>query len=290
MAAVIELETPHCGRRFRRPPVSGEAEAAARLSSMDTTIVATAAKAQTSSLVTVSRSSMLIVAAIALLILGSFYLLYSIAGSSIVYVPENPVLAVLGMVLIAFGIFCGFQIHRVANQELHQSSQRAANVLSGTGNRESLTETIALEGDQLIEQVTGLNEKIMAKTVALMLHEYRDAKDSEDRRDALEKTVNLLDKLTNRMTPWHVRYQSVLAFFVTDVGFISGVISIVSSFWAQVPVRSCALSAPSRSLGSSWRDPRGWLILRCCRRLSYSISPRARASSARCPDKIFIMP
>lgn len=134
---------------------------------------------------------------------------------------------VVGLCLIAVGIGFGLRIGRMMGSETHRASERQAGaVLAGAAGRDELTETIAADIDELIASVTRSDQSIMARTIALMVHEYREAEDSRDRQEALLKAVDLLGRLTDRMTPWYVRYQSFLAFLVSAIGVISGVISI----------------------------------------------------------------
>jgi hypothetical protein len=95
-------------------------------------------------------------------------------------------------------------------------------------NRVDLTATIALQVDELVRSLHALDERILAGTVALMLDEYRKSSEGKDRQSALMNVVVLSEKLSQRLSPWYVRYKDVIATFVAAVGGVSGLITALS--------------------------------------------------------------
>jgi hypothetical protein len=136
----------------------------------------------------------------------------------------------IGALIIAATVTLGVLLHHWLARRRIALQDTAGAILTGSRRRRQLTETLALEVDSLIEQMRQLDKRIMARTVALMLHEYQSARTADDRRNALLKSVELLEKLTSHMTPWYVRYEKLLVFFVTGVGLVSGILSMIQGF------------------------------------------------------------
>ena len=61
----------------------------------------------------------------------------------------------------------------------------------------------------------------MARTVAIMVQEYQKVKDASDRQAAVVKTVVLLQKLMDRLSPLYMRYEKLLVFFLTGIVFFN---------------------------------------------------------------------
>lgn len=176
--------------------------------------------------------------------LGIALVVILIVASFVVFLPALPAgggvsfhagTAGLGLALIIAGCLLGFLLH-IFLENRHQGINRSANeILTGSQDRDSLSVTLALEVDELMNRVRRLDERIMARTVAIMVQEYQTAKDTGDRQAALFKTAELLQKLMDRLSPWYVRYEKLLVFLLTGIGVVSGVISILKSFSATTP-------------------------------------------------------
>jgi hypothetical protein len=62
-----------------------------------------------------------------------------------------------------------------------------------------------------------------------MVNEYEQAQSFNDRQLALAKAVEFLEKLMTRLSPWYVRYEKLLTFFVSSVGIISRILTIITT-------------------------------------------------------------
>jgi hypothetical protein len=105
----------------------------------------------------------------------------------------------------------------------------AYDLVLGAKARVDLSATIALQLDDLVAKLRGLDERILAGTVALMLDEYGRATDTKDRQAALMNVVALSEKLANRLSPWYERYKEAIASGVAVIGGISGLLTAISS-------------------------------------------------------------
>jgi hypothetical protein len=101
-------------------------------------------------------------------------------------------------------------------------------VLFGAQSRASLTATLAVQVDQLVDRCRAMGEAYWGQTVALMLKEYEEAREAKDRREALMNVATLLEKVTSRLSPWYVRHEKLLAAISTVVGILGGGWKIVA--------------------------------------------------------------
>lgn len=133
-----------------------------------------------------------------------------------------------GLAIAAGGIGLGVLVRHIATTRRPGLQVHAGQVLFGAQSRASLTVTLALQVDQLVERCRQMGEAYWGQTVALMLKEYEEAKDGKDRREALMNVATLLEKVTARLSPWYVRYEKLLTVLSTSVGILGGGWKIVS--------------------------------------------------------------
>src|SRR5262249_1814388 len=102
-------------------------------------------------------------------------------------------------------------------------------ILTGAKSYAALSGSLALEVGQLIENCRRIEEKILGRTIAVMMTEYENAKESKDKQNALMNAVSLLEKLTERLSPWYVRHQKLIAVIISIIGMLSGLASAAAS-------------------------------------------------------------
>lgn len=66
-------------------------------------------------------------------------------------------------------------------------------------------------------------------SLAIMVKEFQEAREAQMRQAAIMNVLQLLEKLTNRQSPWYVRNEKSLAVLVTVVGILSGVTTVAVS-------------------------------------------------------------
>lgn len=133
-----------------------------------------------------------------------------------------------GIAMVTGGVGLALLVRQVAAARRPALQVQAGQVLFGAQSRASLTVTLALQVDQLVERCREMGEAYWGQTVALMLKEYEEAKEGKDRREALMNVATLLEKVTARLSPWFVRYEKLLAVVSTSVGILGGGWKIVS--------------------------------------------------------------
>lgn len=146
------------------------------------------------------------------------------------HLPREATGLLLGILLIMGGIALGVALHRWLGRRRSQIEGDAQQILQGARARRTLTESIALEVDELFRRCNQLDERILAASIGLMLQEYGAAKKSDDRQKALMNVIQITDKLTDRLCPWYVKHEKVIAFLGSAVGVISGAASAAESF------------------------------------------------------------
>jgi serine/threonine-protein kinase len=133
-----------------------------------------------------------------------------------------------GLAIASSGVGLALLVRHIAATRRPALQVEAGQVLFGAQSRASLTATLAVQVDQLVERCRAMGEAYWGQTVALMLKEYEEAREGKDRRDALMNVAALLEKVTTRLSPWYVRYEKLLAVVSTAVGIVGGGWKVVS--------------------------------------------------------------
>jgi len=133
-----------------------------------------------------------------------------------------------GLLLMLASIVGGLWLRKWLGRN-STAKEQAYDLALGAKARVDLTATIALQLDDLVTRLRGLDEKILAGTVALMLDEYGRATEAKDRQSALMNVVTLSEKLTQRLSPWYVRYKDAIASAVAVLGAVSGLLAAITS-------------------------------------------------------------
>ena len=106
----------------------------------------------------------------------------------------------------------------------------SGNLLLSSKSRIDLTESLAFNVNHLIARVRRLDDKILATSLAIMVSEFQSAAEGQIRyKPAIMNVVQLLEKLTARLSPWYIRHEKLLAVAVTAVGIVSGVTTAAAS-------------------------------------------------------------
>jgi hypothetical protein len=145
------------------------------------------------------------------------------------HIPHEARGLIVGVVLILGGIALGTFLHQWLGRRRTEIEWETAQILQGAKTRVSLTESIAIEVDALFRRCKQVDERIFAASMALMLKEYESAKESDNRQAALMNVVQITDKLRDRLCPWYVKHEKVVALLGSGVGVISGAASATES-------------------------------------------------------------
>ena len=135
----------------------------------------------------------------------------------------------LGVVLAGGGVALALFLRRWLGRRRTDLERDASSIIFGSRSREILTASLALQVDEIVLRVRRLDERILANTLAIMVREFEDAKESQDRQAALMNAAQLMEKLTARLSPWYVQYEKLIAFFVALVGIATGLVSVTTS-------------------------------------------------------------
>jgi serine/threonine protein kinase len=133
----------------------------------------------------------------------------------------------VGFILSTAGIGMWFWTRNWLGARKSEIQRDADNILLGRESLDALTQSLAIEVDAIIARVKQVDERIIAHTLAMMVKEYEGAKESKDRQSALVNAVSILEKLNTKLSPWYVRHDKLVAFVISAVGVISGLVTIV---------------------------------------------------------------
>ena len=135
----------------------------------------------------------------------------------------------IGGGLTAAGILLGLAVRHWLQQQRVALSEEAGRLLSGTRSRDVLTRSLAIEVDQLMLRCRTVDERFLGASLAIMIDEFQQAQGFDDRHRALAASVDFLEKLMDRLSPWYVRYEKLIAAAVALLGVVPGVYQIVDT-------------------------------------------------------------
>jgi hypothetical protein len=136
-----------------------------------------------------------------------------------------------GLAFVIGGVFLGMSAQRWLHTRRDAVSAEAAQILTGTRDRDVLTQSLAICVDQILLRCKDLDEKILGTSLAIMVDEVRQARGFDDRHRALTASVDFLEKLMTRLTPWYVKYEKLIAVVVTLIGVVPGLLTIANALW-----------------------------------------------------------
>src|SRR5262249_30262 len=132
------------------------------------------------------------------------------------------------LLLMVASIAAGLWLRKWLGEKSAVKDQ-AVDLNLGAKARVDLTATIAVQVNELVTRLHGLDEQILAGTVGLSLQEYGRATEAKGEQAALMNVVTLSEKLTQRLSPWYVRYKEVIASAVAVLGAMSGLLAAITS-------------------------------------------------------------
>ena len=135
----------------------------------------------------------------------------------------------IGGALTVAGILLGLAVRHWLQQQRVALSEEAGRLLSGTRSRDVLTRSLAIEVDQLMLRCRTVDERFLGASLAIMIDEFQQAQGFDDRHRALAASVDFLEKLMNRLSPWYVRYEKLIAALVALLGVVPGLYQIVGT-------------------------------------------------------------
>jgi hypothetical protein len=135
----------------------------------------------------------------------------------------------VGITIAAAAVVCSIFFRRWVFSKRASLGGQVSNLLLTAESAESLSSTLALQVDNLLEKCKLVDEKILGMTIAVMVKEYGAATQSDDRQKALMNAVTVLEKLMVRLSPWYVRHEKLIATAVSVVGIISGIAAAIAS-------------------------------------------------------------
>jgi serine/threonine protein kinase len=135
----------------------------------------------------------------------------------------------IGGGLTAAGVLLGLAVRHWLQQQRLALSEEAGRILSGTRSRDALTRSLAIEVDQLMTRCRTVDERFLGASLSIMIDEFQHAEGFDDRHRALAASVDFLEKLMNRLSPWYVRHEKLIAAAVALLGVVPGLYQIVET-------------------------------------------------------------
>jgi serine/threonine protein kinase len=154
-----------------------------------------------------------------------------VVASAVLVYTSSPLLAqfAVGFGLVVWGVVASLVVTQWLRTQRETLGQEAAQLLSGSRNRAALTQSLAIQVDHLMVRCRTVDERFLGASIALMIDEFQEAKAFDDRQRALVASVDFLEKLTSRLSPWYVRYEKLIAAVVALLGIVPGIYQMVQT-------------------------------------------------------------
>ena len=138
-----------------------------------------------------------------------------------------------GVGLVIGGVLLGMWVRHWIHRPNVALGSRADQVLGDMRTRDTLTQSIQVEVGELLKRCRTVDQRVLGMSVAIMIDEYQEAQDFDDRHRALEASVAFLEKLMTRLSPWYVRYEKLIATLVALLGIVPGLVKIAQTFMTK---------------------------------------------------------
>jgi hypothetical protein len=162
-----------------------------------------------------------------ILLLYAGLVLASVAGAIAMRVQNhNAAQAFFGAAMIGAGIAIGGAVKRAFTRR-RRLADVAAQIILGVEDREAITRSLVIQIEELVERCQRVDQKILGTGLVLQLQEYRAASNFADRQLAFAQTMNLVEKILQRLVPWYARYERLLTVCVSLLGVIPGLITAI---------------------------------------------------------------
>ena len=169
-------------------------------------------------------------------IAGGILAVAAVAAVAIVlaFVPVPPMLAagLGGAAALAVSWGLALLVHRSIERRRPPLGSAIGTLLGRANSSVDLSKSLAIDISQLVETCRRVDQRFLAKTIALMLTEYDKASASSDRQTALMKAVELMEKLQSRLAPWYVRHQTLISWGIGIAGTVAAAAKTVRELLA----------------------------------------------------------
>lgn len=125
--------------------------------------------------------------------------------------PGSTLLVVLGIALIALGFAVARTLRRRASEVRVALPFEAMQLISGPDAHTRLSETICVQIDAYREAAGNAADKMLTLTMVALAKEYADAESHDQRLAALKMLHELHGKVADRLQPWWLSYDTVMA-------------------------------------------------------------------------------
>ncbi len=131
----------------------------------------------------------------------------------------------VAIVIVVLGHLLSRYVHsRAADVRAHLPFQ-AVDLISSDDARDQLSRTICVEIDAY-RAAANNSDDILTITMVAAAQEYRDAENFDDRFKALQMLADLNTKVSNRLKPWWLDYEKLVARGISLISLLAGAVAL----------------------------------------------------------------
>ncbi len=145
--------------------------------------------------------------------------------------PDPATLNAILLIIVAIGLVGGGHL---LSRRVHSRAEtirtalpfQAVDLISSDNARDRLSTTICVEIDAYRVAAAGAGDDILTITMVAAAQEYRDAETTSDRIKALQMLTDLNAKISNRLKPWWLDYETLVARGISLISLIAGAVAL----------------------------------------------------------------
>ncbi|MHA6782915.1 serine/threonine-protein kinase [Pseudonocardia saturnea] len=142
-----------------------------------------------------------------------------------------PVQVVVGAatVLLAAAVAWAFR-RLVSSSPTADGEDEDVGILTRLEAGEDLTRSMMVQVDDVVARLKAPTAKFLGLSVIALIRDYDVTEDYAKRAELLQQAVTTMEKLSQELSPWYVRYKDAIAIVIAMVGAAAGVATVVTGF------------------------------------------------------------
>lgn len=151
------------------------------------------------------------------------------AGGWSVATGVLPVQVVVGAATVLLAAAVAWAFRRLMSHPVDGEDDDVG-ILTRLEAGEDLTRSMMVQVDDVVARLKAPTAKFLGLSVIALIRDYDGTEDYSKRAELLQQAVSTMEKLSQELSPWYVRYKDAIAIVIAMVGAAAGVATVVSGF------------------------------------------------------------
>lgn len=151
------------------------------------------------------------------------------AGGWSVATGVLPVQVVVGAATVLLAAAVAWAFRRLVSHPA-EGEDEDVGILTRLEAGEDLTRSMMVQVDDVVARLKAPTAKFLGLSVIALIRDYDVTEDYSKRAELLQQAVTTMEKLSQELSPWYVRYKDAIAIVIAMVGAAAGVATVVTGF------------------------------------------------------------